>query len=96
MSHYFIANIRINDEADYQKYIEKSDEVFRKFKGRYLSVDNNPQLLEGNWDYTRTVLIEFPNEDEFKNWYNSTEYQEILKYRLNAANCDSILIKGKS
>lgn len=42
MSCYFIANIRIHDEKEYQKYIEKSGSTFRKYNGEYLAVDNNP------------------------------------------------------
>lgn len=94
MSYYFIAQIKINDDIEYQKYIDKAGEIFKKYKGEYLSVDNNPMILEGHWDYTRTVLIRFKNLNDFNDWYNSTDYQEILKNRLKAANCDTILIKG--
>ncbi len=94
MSHYFIAKIKINDESEYRKYIEKSSEVFGRFKGRYIVIDNNPRLLEGNWDATRIVIIEFDSEADFDDWYTSPEYQEILKFRLNSANCDTILAKG--
>ena len=31
--------IRINDENEYQKYIGKSSQVFKKSKGRYMAVD---------------------------------------------------------
>ncbi len=50
--------------------------------------------LEGLWDEKRIVLIEFPSKDEMKAWYCSEEYQSILKHRLKAAECDSILING--
>ena len=94
MSYYFIAQIKINDEKEYQKYIDKAGEVFKKYKGKYLAVDNKPELLEGKWDYTRTVLIEFNNREDFNTWYHSPEYQNILKHRLKAATCDTILVKG--
>ncbi len=94
MSHFFIAQIRINDEIEYQKYIDKAGEIFRKFKGKYLAVDNNPKLLEGNWHYTRTVIIEFKSKRDFNEWYHSNDYQFILKHRLKAADCDTILVKG--
>ncbi len=94
MSYYFIAQIKINDENEYQKYIDKSGDIFRKYNGEYLSVDNEPFILEGKWNYTRTVLIKFKSKTDFEDWYNSDEYQEILKHRLNAANCDTLLIKG--
>jgi uncharacterized protein (DUF1330 family) len=94
MSYYFIANIKIKDEEEYRKYIDHADDVFRKYKGEYLSVDNNPLILEGKWNYTRTVLIKFDSLDDFNEWYNSSDYKNILKYRLEAADCDTILIKG--
>ena len=94
MDYYFIAQIRIIDNHEYQKYIDKSGEIFKKYNGEYLSVDNKPIVLEGQWDYTRTVLIKFSSKSDFENWYNSDDYQEILKSRLKGADCDTILIKG--
>lgn len=94
MSYYFIANIRIKDSKAYQKYIDKAGEIFKKYNGKYLSVDNSPNILEGNWNYNRNVLIKFKSKTDFNNWYSSDEYQEILAFRLKASDCDSILVKG--
>jgi uncharacterized protein (DUF1330 family) len=94
MSYYFIAQIRIKDDIEYQKYIDKSGDIFKKYKGEYLSIDNSPMILEGDWNYTRTVLIKFNSIGDFNEWYNSAEYQNMLKHRLNAADCDTILVKG--
>lgn len=96
MSYYFVAHIKINDVREYQKYLNESDAIFNKFKGKYLAVDNSPIVLEGQWNYTRTVLIEFENKKEFENWYYSDEYQRILKHRLIAARCDTVLLNGDS
>jgi uncharacterized protein (DUF1330 family) len=94
MSCYFIAQIKIHDADEYQKYLENVDEVFSKFNGTYLAVDTNPTVLEGTWSRGRVVLIQFPNESDLRRWYDSPEYQSILKHRLKAADCDSILVKG--
>ncbi len=95
MSCYFVANIKIHNAEEYRKYIEKSGEIFQKYKGEYLAVDNSPKILEGNWNYTRVVIIRFDSEIDFNAWYNSDEYREILKYRLNAANCDTVLARSE-
>jgi uncharacterized protein (DUF1330 family) len=94
MCYYFVAQIKIKDELEYQKYIDKAGAIFKKYNGEYLSVDNEPVILEGEWDYTRTVLIKFKSKNDFNDWYNSDEYKAILKHRLKAAKCDTILIKG--
>ena len=95
MSYYFLAHIRINDKGEYQKYLDRADEVFARYKGRYLAVDSEPEILEGEWRYDRAVVIQFESLEDFTNWYHSEDYQEILKFRLKAAHCDTILVKGK-
>jgi uncharacterized protein (DUF1330 family) len=79
----------------YERYLEDFDEIFSRYKGKYLAIDESPTLLEGEWDYTKTVLISFKSREDFEAWYFSKDYTQILKYRLNAAKCDSILIEGK-
>ena len=93
MSVYFVANNRITDEVEYSKYLENVKSVFSKYNGEYLAVDNNPTILEGTWDYSRVVLIRFPDKDSLNKWYYSDEYQAILKYRLSAADCDTIIVE---
>jgi uncharacterized protein (DUF1330 family) len=94
MSYFFIARIKIHNPDEYQKYLDKAGEIFKKFNGRYLAVDDNPEILEGTWDCTRTVIIEFKSKADFEAWYNSSEYQQILKYRLHASECNTVLLKG--
>lgn len=94
MSYYFVANIKITNEEEYTKYLTQVDEIFEKYEGKYLAVDKTPLLLEGNWDYTRAIIIEFKTLDAFNQWYYSNDYQIILKHRLEGAFCDTILVKG--
>jgi len=95
MSYYFLAHIKIHDKGEYQKYLNRADEVFARYKGTYLVVDSHPEVLEGEWDYDRAVVIQFESREDFMEWYHSEDYQEILKFRLKAADCDTILVKGK-
>ncbi len=94
MKHYFVAQIRINNPDEYQKYLDKFDDIFSRYKGEFLAIDESPVLLEGNWSYTKSVLIKFNNKKEFEDWYFSDDYQDILKHRLNSSDCDTILIEG--
>lgn len=93
MSAYFVANIRVKDEAAYQAYLDEVDGVFSQFNGTYLSVDPHPEVVEGNWSYSRLVLIQFPDKAALKRWYESDAYQTILKHRLAGADCDSIIVE---
>jgi uncharacterized protein (DUF1330 family) len=94
MNHYFVAQIKINDKEEYSKYLQYVDEVFSRYKGEYLAVDESPAVLEGSWNYTKSVLIKFKSKEDFEAWYYSDDYQNILKHRLKGAKCDSILLEG--
>jgi uncharacterized protein (DUF1330 family) len=94
MNYYFVAQIRINDPAEYDKYLEGFDDAFSKHNGEFLAIDESPVILEGKWDYNKSVIIKFSSKKEFENWYYSDAYQKILKHRLSAASCDTILVKG--
>jgi uncharacterized protein (DUF1330 family) len=95
MSCYFVAQINIHDRHEYQKYLDGHDEVFSKYKGRVMAVDENPELMEGEWQCSRTVLIGFPDEQEAKRWYQSTEYQELVKFRHRASDANIVLLRGR-
>ena len=61
MAVYAVALINIGDRAGYAKYEQGFVEVFRQHSGKTLAVDESPIVKEGEWEYTRTVLIEFPD-----------------------------------
>jgi uncharacterized protein (DUF1330 family) len=94
MPYYFTAQIKIHDALEYQKYLDSFDEIFERFKGEYLAIDESPQVLEGSWDYTKSVLIKFESKQDFMDWYYSNDYQAILKHRLKASKSDALLLEG--
>lgn len=94
MSHYLIAQIDILDREGYSAYEAGFFEVFAKFSGKLLSVDEEPHLLEGSWTYTRTVLVEFPDKEAALAWYQSDEYQTLAKHRFASSTANIAMIKG--
>jgi uncharacterized protein (DUF1330 family) len=95
MSCYFIAHITIHDSGKYEKYLQGYDDVFEKYNGKVIAVDDSPTILEGDWPYTRTVVIRFPDEEELQRWYRSPEYQALARYRWQASQADIIVVKGR-
>ena len=95
MPHYFIAQIKIHDKEEYQKYLEGFDVVFDQYNGTVLAVDDNPVVLEGIWPLPRTVVIRFETESDFYAWYNSAGYQDLIAIRQRAAEGNVVLVKGE-
>ena len=94
MAHYIIAQINIDDRETYANYEEGFMEIFAKYDGSLLAVDEDPRLLEGSWPYTRTVLISFPGEAQALDWYQSDEYQALARYRFASSSANISIIKG--
>ena len=94
MTVYIIARFKIHDRAGYDRYEENFMDVFEPFGGTLLSVDEEPTVLQGEFDFTRSVLIAFPNAEAAMAWMGSPEYQEIAKHRLEASVGNAIMVKG--
>ncbi len=94
MSVYIIARFKIHDRAAYDRYEEGFGPIFEKYDGKMLSVDEDPKVLQGDWDHSRSVLIEFPDKAAAYAWMTSPEYQEIAKDRLAGSTGDSIMVEG--
>jgi len=59
-----------------------------------LSFDSKPEVLEGEWHGTQTVLLEFDSVEAAREWYNSDSYQEAAKLRQAAADCNGVIVAG--
>ena len=94
MSVYIIARFNIHDRSEYDKYSAGFLEVFEKFDGKMLSIDEDPMVLAGAWDDTRSVIIEFPSKESALTWMNSDDYQAIAKHRNAGSIVNSILVNA--
>jgi uncharacterized protein (DUF1330 family) len=94
MSCYFIALIDIHDDEGYGGYLAGFDEVFGRYRGSVLAVEDEPRVLEGSWPAGRTVIIEFPDEAELRRWYESPEYQRLAVRRREASTGSIAVLSG--
>jgi uncharacterized protein (DUF1330 family) len=52
--------------------------------------------LAGSWEPERLVILEFPDADAARAWYESDEYQELLAIRQRAAEAELVIAEGLS
>lgn len=93
MTVYIIAQFKIHDRAGYDRYEAGFMEVFEEYDGAVLSVDEEPDVLQGEWTATRCVLIEFPSKESALAWMTSDAYQAIAADRLAASTGTAIMVK---
>jgi uncharacterized protein (DUF1330 family) len=95
MSAYFIAQITIHDRDRYREYEEGFDAVIRGYDGKVVVVDDRPTVLEGEWQWRRVVVIRFSSPEEARRWYDSREYQSLMKIRHQASDATILLAEGR-
>ena len=61
---------------------------------RVLIVDEDVDVLEGEWHGTRTVVLEFESVDAARRWYSSDTYQAALRLRQAASDCNAVILSG--
>jgi len=91
---YAIAQLKFTDRAAYDRYQARFIEVFRRHPGTLLAADERPEVIEGEWDREKVVLMSFPDEAAFRGWAQSPEYQDISKDRLAGADTLVLLVEG--
>ncbi len=94
MPAYVIADVEVTDPAGYEPYRPLAAASIARFGGRFLVRGGEAQLLEGAPIPKRIVVIEFPDGDTARRWYNSAEYQSALKIRQAASHGRLILVEG--
>lgn len=94
MSAYLIGLVKIRDSATYARYVQDFMPVLRQFGGELLAADLAPQKLEGDWPYSRTVILRFADKATLQRWYDSPEYQKIARYRTDSSTADLAIVAG--
>ncbi|MFB3104316.1 MAG: DUF1330 domain-containing protein, partial [Pseudomonadales bacterium] len=92
MAIFIVAQINIEDRDTYARYESGFMEIFDRYDGELLAVDEAVSVLEGNWDYTRTVIIRFPDEAAARSWYDSDDYQALAQHRFAASAANLAIV----
>jgi uncharacterized protein (DUF1330 family) len=92
---FVVVQIAIDDRDKYHQYETAGhQEIFDKFGGKVVGIDEDVDVVEGSWPFTRTVLIEFPNKQQAWSWYKSDEYQALVGLRHDSATSNLVIVAG--
>jgi uncharacterized protein (DUF1330 family) len=91
---YVVAQGRIENRDMLNQYIAKALPTIQSHGGRVVAFDEAPEVIEGEIDHPRTVIVEFASREAFRAWYDSPAYQAILPLRLDSTPGSLILVSG--
>jgi uncharacterized protein (DUF1330 family) len=94
MPAYVIVETDITDPEQYEQYKAASPGAVADGGGRFVARGGELAVLEGDWQPSRIVILEFPDLETAKRWYASPEYQEAKALRDGAANLNMVAVEG--
>ena len=94
MPAYVIVETDIHDPEQYEQYKAASPGAIAAAGGRFLVRGGELAVLEGDWHPTRLVVVEFPDLETAKRFYESEEYRAAMKLREGAARLNMVAVEG--
>jgi uncharacterized protein (DUF1330 family) len=89
---YVVLTEAIKDAAGMKAYAQAAGAAMGGVN--ILAVDTAPEVVEGSWHGSQTVVLEFESVDAARAWYESEAYQKAAKLRQAAADCNAVILSG--
>ncbi len=94
MPAYALAHLRsVQMGREIAEYLRKIDDTLAPFGGRFLVHGAQVEVVEGEWP-GHLVIVEFPDRERAKAWYESPAYQEILPLRTENSDSVTLIVEG--
>ena len=94
MSAYIIVEIEVQDPVGYEEYKKQAAATVHAKGGKYIVRGGKTEVLEGDWQPKRIVVLEFESTQRAKEWLNCEDYREPRKMRHRTARTNMILVEG--
>jgi uncharacterized protein (DUF1330 family) len=94
MPAYVIVETDVTDPEQYEQYNTASPGAVAAGGGRFVVRGGELAVLEGDWQPSRLVVLEFEDLAAAKRWYESEVYQEAKKLREGAAHLRMVAVQG--
>src|SRR5262245_55615361 len=96
MPSYGVAVMRqVTMGPDIVEYLNRIDATLAPFGGHFIVHVGEVEVKEGAWA-RHLIVIEFPDGDRLRRWYQSPAYREILHLRTDNSASDVIFVEGVS
>ncbi|HZC55413.1 MAG TPA: DUF1330 domain-containing protein [Xanthobacteraceae bacterium] len=94
MPAYFISDASVKDSEALEIFRGRAAASVSRYGGRYLARDWSVQPVEGTWQPSVIIIIEFSDLERARTWYRSAEYASALAVRDAAISRHLILVDG--
>ncbi|MFG0638323.1 DUF1330 domain-containing protein [Delftia sp. WSY_22] len=93
-SGYIIASVTVTKPEQYEEYRKWSTEAMRAHGAEVCVRGGKVEVLEGDWNPGRTVILKFPSFEAAKAFYDTPEYLRAREARKGAAIMRMVCVEG--
>lgn len=94
MPAYVVVNVKVEDPVRYEEYRRLAPASIAAYGGRYLARGGRTEVLEGDWQPARFVILEFDSAARARAWLDSPEYAPVKRIRHETARTSMVVIEG--
>jgi uncharacterized protein (DUF1330 family) len=94
MTAYVVVDIAVTDPELYEEVKQRTPPIVKKYGGRYLARGGYTEVLYGDWNPERLVLLTFDSLEQAKAWESSPEYTAVKQLRDRCARVNMVLLSG--
>ncbi len=91
---YVIADVEVTDPVAYEDYKQMVPATLAAYGGKFVARGGAVEVLEGDWQPKRVVVIEFESVERAKAWWASPEYREAKELRQKTSVGSLIVVEG--
>ena len=94
MPAYIIVDVEINNHKDYEEYKKLTPASVAIYGGSFIVRGGATEVLEGDWEPGRIVVLKFPDVERAKQWWSSNDYAIAKSIRQRTAKTRMIVVEG--
>jgi len=95
MAAYLVVDTNITNPELYERYKLIAKPLVEKYGGEYLARGGKLSVKEDTlWAPIRMVLVRFPSVQDAETFYQSDDYQDVLKISKQSADRTVIILEG--
>jgi len=96
MKAYLILDFAVSDVPAFIEYVDKIPVLLRKHKGKYLVEGVTPEIIEGEWNPEKIVVLEFETEEHANSFLSDVEVKTLFAIRHKTTKSNLIRVSGGS
>jgi uncharacterized protein (DUF1330 family) len=94
MPAYVIANLKVSDPEQFERYKVLSTAAVNAHGGQFLIRGGRFETVEGEWNPSRVTMLEFASWESAMAFVRSPEYGRAREARQGAASVQMIVVEG--